>query len=417
MSNQNFDFVIVGGGMVGASLACLLARANRHWSVALIEKHSLNGDGEAHYQPSFDARSTALARGSIELLQQMGIWPVLQQHTTRIDSVHISDRGHFGGAEIQSSDYSGSTAAAEGVGAVVENSWLGSVLLQQLALHENLSCLAPAVVKSLRPKQQGYQLVIEQQGQESALSTSLCVICDGAQSKLRAGVGIDSETVDYQQHAIIANVELSQPHSGVAYERFTDSGPMALLPLGESADARRAALVWTLPSVEAEQIADFNDDDFLQRLQQRFGFRLGHFLKVGQRHSYPLQLITATEQVRSHLVLMGNAAHFLHPVAGQGFNLALRDCAALVDSVIQAQAQGESLGSLPSLQTYLQQQSFDQTATIGFSHAITKLFSSAALPQTVLRALGFMGLEFLPPAKQALAEQTMGTFGSGAALK
>ncbi len=403
---QYFDIIIVGGGMVGASLAILLAQANKQWSIALIESQVLSSDDDAHYQPNFDARSTALSRGSIDIFQQLGLWQTLQEHTTDISRVHISDKGHLGGALIK---------ADKPVGAVIENAWLGSVLLQQLPRYSNLTVIAPAQVESLQPQKDGYQLSVKRGDEALLLTTSLCLICDGAESRLRHAVGIEADRVDYQQQAIIANVELSQAHQGVAYERFTNSGPMALLPLGESHNARHAALVWTLPTEQAAQVIRLADADFLAQLQQLFGHRLGRLVKVGQRHSYPLQLIIAREQVRTHLALMGNAAHFLHPVAGQGFNLALRDCAILVDELLMAQNQ--PLGQLPMLQRYQQRQNFDQKATIGFSHAISQIFTNSSLPFAALRALGFIGLECVPPAKQALAEQTMGTFSGNARLQ
>ncbi|MEC8427400.1 MAG: FAD-dependent monooxygenase, partial [Pseudomonadota bacterium] len=200
------------------------------------------------------------------------------------------------------------------------------------------------------------------------------------------------------------------PHCGVAYERFTDQGPMALLPLAGT-DGQQSALVWTQPTAQANAVLSLSDSDFLQVLQQRFGFRLGHMIGVGKRDSYPLQLMVAKEQVRSGIAVMGNAAHFLHPVAGQGFNLALRDCAALADTLARAQRQGQHLGALSVLQGYEQAQLLDQQATIQFSDKLTKLFSSSALPAAALRALGFLGLEGLPPAKQLLAAQTMGQAG------
>lgn len=419
--NEHFDIVIVGGGMVGASLACLLAHAQPAWEVALIESHPLALDtadtGQPHYQASFDARSTALSRGSVEIFQQLGLWDLLQQHATSIQRVHISDKGHLTGAEIAAKDYCDDTGGLNvGVGAVVENAWLGSVLLQQLGQIQNLTVMAPARVVSLQAKQGGYRLELE--GDErGTLSTSLCLICDGVGSKLRRAVGIDVDVIDYHQQAIIANVALSEAHQGVAYERFTDSGPMALLPLGGTDKATTAALVWTLPTDRADQVKAMTDEHFLAELQRRFGYRAGRFVKVSRRHCYPLQLSTACEQVRSHLALMGNSAHFLHPVAGQGFNLALRDCAMLVDELLAATSNNEPLGQLSMLQRYIERQHFDQQVTIGFSHAITQLFSSSSLPKMALRALGFIGLECVPPAKQGLAEQTMGTFGVGARLK
>lgn len=244
-------------------------------------------------------------------------------------------------------------------------------------------------------------------GQEQTIHTQLVIIADGADSPLRASLGIDVDIEKYHQTAIIANVALSNPHDGVAYERFTDEGPMALLPLGGK-DGCESALVWTQPEDQADAILALDDEAFMEQLQQRFGFRLGHFKSVGKRDAYPLQLMLAKEQVRSSLVVMGNAAHFLHPVAGQGFNLALRDCAALTTVLAKARRAQQPLGALKVLQQYEQQQQLDQQATIQFSDKLTRLFSTAALPSAGLRALGFLGLETLPGAKQLLASQTMG---------
>ncbi len=410
------DIAIIGGGMVGAAQAALLAAANPHWRIALIETFpmpvsspsgNLNEKPQPVFQPSFDDRSTAIAHGSVLLLKQLGVWELLQQHATPIDQVHVSDKGHLGGALIDSDQ-----VGVEALGYVVPNAWIGRVLMSHVQQLANVDILAPATVSCLRPQARGAILEIVKDSESFELKTQLAIIADGAQSPLRAALGIENRVEDYRQTAIIANIELAQPHQSIAYERFTDQGPMALLPLGGSKQGRSSALVWTQPVAQADQILSLSDDDFLQQLQQRFGFRLGRFVGVGRRDSYPLSLSVAEEQIRSSIVVMGNAAHFLHPVAGQGFNLALRDCAALTD-VLRAEAASESsaLGALTTLNRYMDRQRLDQQATIQFSDQLTKLFSTSALPQAALRALGFIGLECLPPAKQWLAQQTMGDAG------
>lgn len=233
----------------------------------------------------------------------------------------------------------------------------------------------------------------------------------GVISPMRRALGIDTEVRDYRQTAIIANLAFSQPHNAIAYERFTEQGPMALLPLGESAQSQRAALVWTLPTQEAEQYRACAETTFLAALQERFGQRLGRFERVGQRYAYPLQLVAAQEQIRAHLVLVGNAAHFLHPVAGQGFNLALRDCVCLAETLLNAHVQGKIMGELSVLQNYLKRQQQDQLLTIEFSDRLVRLFSSDRLPLIALRHLGFISLAALPPMKKIFAAQTMGTAG------
>ena len=302
----------------------------------------------------------------------------------------------------------------EALGCVVPNAWIGRVLISQIQSLASVAVLAPATVSRLRPVVGGAELEVETEGKTQTLRTQLAIIADGAQSPLRQSLGIDNQVQDYQQSAIIANIGLEDAHQGIAYERFTDEGPMAMLPLGGSKDGKLSALVWTQPSAQAEEVLALSDEDFLQRLQQRFGHRLGRFVSLGKRDSYSLSLSVASEQIRSSIVVMGNAAHFLHPVAGQGFNLALRDCAAL--AAVLTEAREQPLGSLKILNRYLQQQQLDQQATIHFSDQLTKLFSTDSLPQAALRALGFIGLECMPPAKYWLTQQTMGSAGRSVKL-
>lgn len=400
---HEFDIAIIGGGMVGASLASLLAASSCGWRIALIEAQPLTP--VAQYTANFDARSTALSCGSVEIFQQLGIWSALEKHATPIAQVHVSDRGHLAGSVIDASDQ-----GLNAVGYVIENTWLGSVLSSYVQQQKNIQCFSPAQVQSLTPQQNGAELRIDlPDNQQIQLRCKLAVIADGSDSPLRRALGIDATTSDYGQTAIIANVGFSEAHNGIAYERFTDQGPLALLPLGENPDSQRAALIWTLPTADAQTLMSATDADFLAVLQKRFGFRVGRFERVGQRQAYPLQLILAQEQVRSHVVLVGNAAHFLHPVAGQGFNLALRDCASLVEVLASSSASGKKLGELETLQRYVQTQAQDQSLTIQFSDQLVRLFSSSRLPLIALRHLGFIGLAALPPAKKIFSAQTMGT--------
>jgi 2-octaprenylphenol hydroxylase len=401
-----FDIAIIGGGMVGTSLASLLATSQPQLSIVLIESQPFARADEQHFQPGFDARSTALSYGTANILRELGLWQKLQQHITPIAQVHVSDRGHFLGGVI---DAQANNLAA--VGYVVENAWLGNVLLGHVQTQSNIHCMAPATVTALQPQQDGALLRIKTGTQEVLIKTVLAVIADGGESPLRAALGIDTDVRAYGQTAIITNVEFSEAHNGVAYERFTADGPVALLPLGESVGANQSALVWTLPAAQADEVVALSDDEFLTQLQQRFGFRVGHFQRVAKRFAYPLQLVLAKEQIRSHVVLLGNAAHFLHPVAGQGFNLALRDCVCLVETLREAIAQQKSPGDLAVLQNYLHKQQLDQQITIEFSDKLVRLFSSNSLPLIAVRHLGLLSLESIPLIKQQLIAQTMGTAG------
>ncbi len=402
---NNFDIAIIGGGMVGASLALLLASQKPEWKIALLEA-KLFSDAD-QYQSNFDARSTAISQGSVEILRELGVWEKLAQHATSISQVHVSDAGHFMGGLIDASTYD-----LDAVGYVIPNAWIGRVLFAQLKTQNNIYLMTSVRVEKLIPLQHGAQLVVQSAHETFELNCKLSVVADGGDSPLRKSLGIDSHIKDYDQTALIANVAYSEPHKGVAYERFTAQGPLALLPLGDSASAKESALVLTLPRDQASDIVALNDDEFLQHLQQRFGNRLGKFLRVSHRHTYELKLVTASEQIRSHIVLVGNAAHFLHPVAGQGFNLSLRDCICLVDALIQGEVAGKQLGELSALQDYLDRQQLDQILTIEFSDKLVRLFSSSSLPLIALRHLGFVGLDLMPGVKSQFASQTMGTAGS-----
>jgi 2-octaprenylphenol hydroxylase len=407
INKKLFDIAVIGGGMVGASLALLLARQEPAWQIVLLESLPLSEENEAQYHPSFDSRSTAISHGSAEILRELGLWEKLSQHATAIRQVHVSDAGHFMGGLIDAATY-----GLDAVGYVIPNAWLGRVLWSQVRAQDNIECLAPVKVQRVIPQQNGALLKVDTANENIELHCKLAVIADGGDSPLRSALGIDKTVKEYNQTAIIANVAYREPHGGVAYERFTEQGPLALLPLGDSADAQQSALVLTLPRATADEVIAMSDADFLQHLQDRFGYRLGKFEQVSKRVAYQLQLVTANEQVRSHIALVGNAAHFLHPVAGQGFNLSLRDCTCLVNSLMEGVDAGKQLGELVTLQHYVEQQRVDQTLTIEFSDRLVRLFSSDTVPLIALRHLGFLGLDLLPSIKTHFAGQTMGTAGS-----
>ncbi|AQZ96747.1 2-octaprenyl-6-methoxyphenyl hydroxylase [Halopseudomonas phragmitis] len=384
--------------MVGASLALALqecARA-RGWRLRLIEAQPPRAGG---WQPSYDARSTALSQGSRQLFERLGVWARLAERVEPIRQIHVSDRGHPGVARID--------AAREGVpalGYVVENAWLGEVLLGALDT-EVVEWLAPASATAARAVPGGYQLDLQTADGAQTLETELLVVADGGRSGLLESLGIHRQVSAYGQTAIIANISTSKAHAGVAFERFTDSGPLALLPLS----GQRSALVWTQPRDQADEVMGLVDEDFLARLQDAFGFRLGALTRVGERHAYPLSLSEAQEQVRPHLVVLGNAAHSLHPIAGQGFNLSLRDTLALADCL--SRETERQPGDLTVLQGYLQRQQLDQRLTVAFSDQLTRLFSNRQPLLTAGRNLGLLGLDILPPAKRLLARQAMGLHG------
>jgi len=381
---------IIGGGLVGASLALALQSGakQRGWTIELIEPFEPGN----HYQPSYDARSTALSYGTRLIYQRLGIWDQIAERAEPITDIHISDRGRAGVTRLDAS-----SQRVPALGYVVENAWIGHCLWQ--ALDDDVVVRhCPAEVEQMRAVPGGYQLTLTD---SQMLDCDLAVLADGGRSGLREQLGIKIKQSPYGQTALIANVTPGMPHGGRAFERFTDEGPMALLPLPDN----RCALVWTRPELDAARLAALPEAEFLEELQQAFGYRLGGFQQVGARHLYPLVLIEAEEQVRSGLVVLGNAAHSLHPIAGQGYNLSLRDTEALAVALLGSSAPPGDLGVL---QAYHRKQRSDQRVTVGFSDQLTQLFGDSGRLSIAGRNLGLLGLDLLPPAKAWFARQAMG---------
>lgn len=403
LDETHYDIVIVGGGMVGISLALLLAKQQatdgQSWKVLLIEAQPLDGLAAGAYTPSFDARSTALSWSSHKIFESMGFWPELKKNVSEIRQIHVSDRGHVGLTRISAED-----AGVAALGYVVENRWMGSLLLNQLAATD-VEIMSSTKIDTITPMMAGMKLTLDGTGQ--SVQTSLLVVADGLGSSTARKLGITPNSSAYGQMGIIANITLEKPHGGIAYERFTDQGPMALLPLTDFQGQPRSALVLTQPNDQAVTLLVADDAIFLQTLQDRFGYRLGRFEQVGERTSYPLTLTTSSEQVRSHLVIIGNAAHALHPVAGQGFNLSLRDVATLANR-LQSELGGPDVGALKTLQSYKQQQAIDQNNTILFSDSLPKLFGQASSAVALGRNCGLLALDLLPGLRGRFARFGMG---------
>jgi 2-octaprenyl-6-methoxyphenol hydroxylase len=409
-----YDVAIVGGGMVGVSLALALAQSlPGEGRVLLLESFALpeqEPDFAARYSPSFDARSTALSFSSYLIYKQLGIWTLMERRACAIASIHVSNRGHFGSTLLQASDY-----GWPALGFVIENAWLGNVLVQCLHQQATVHTRSPVKVISAEPGETGVDLEFEG---GDGVSCELLIVADGADSGLRDALGIGVQERSYRQHALVANVEHALAHNGRAYERFTRDGPLACLPLPPGDEATpgvaspRSALVWTLDKEAALELQNCPQDEFLRSLQQRFGYRLGRMLKVGERHSYPLTLVRAEEQVRSRVVVIGNAAHALHPVAGQGFNLALRDVARLADVLGRAESSGEAFYGLDCLRRYTDSQFADQELTVAFSDRLPGLFMQPDPALGLMRDFGLFALDLSPGLKKEFVQYTAGTAAS-----
>lgn len=405
------DVAIVGGGLVGASLALALSQLDLN--TVLIEAHPFGSES----QPSFDDRTTALSNGSRRIFEGIGLWPLLEREATPIRRIHVSDQGRFGFARLDAQEQ-----GLAALGFVVVNRSLGAALWHQLAAR-CVTVLAPARVTTM--ELQDSQRVLHCQlgdGTVQALQARLVIAADGAKSAVREAAGIGAETWDYDQMALVTNVFTQRFHDYVAYERFTAAGPLAVLPMSEG----RSGLIWTLAPALAQEVAALPDADFLARLQREFGFRLGRFTRVGTRQLYPLALTRSDEHVGARLAVVGNAAQALHPIAGQGFNLGLRDAASLAEVLADARAQQGATfdaGAGELLERYRSWREADRGKIVGFTDGLVRLFTQPFGPAKLLRDVGMLAFDLLPAAKDALSQLSLGAAGRiprlarGASLK
>lgn len=393
------DVLIVGGGLVGSLLANALARLPL--KTVLVEARRV----DTLESPSFDGRATALANGSQRVLEQLGLWDAIRHEAEPIRWIHIGERGRFGAARID--------ARAEGVSALgytVENRVLGRALWEPLAAEERFSCLAPAEVVDFAVDTDAVTAQVAVAGETRPIRARLMVAADGARSRVREALGVGAHVDDYEQAAIVVNCTTEEPPRNRAFERFTPTGPIAVLPLPRE----RVAIIWTLPAAETERIAGFGDDEFREALQSVFGWRLGAFVRVGRRDRYPLARVRSDELVRERTVLIGNAAVALHPVAGQGFNLALRDVAALAEVLADGIAGRDvpfDAGDAASLDAYRRWRASDQQKLAGFTHALVQGFGAGLPGLGDMRGLALLAFDLVPGAKSLLARHTMGLAG------
>ncbi len=390
---NEFDIAIIGGGMVGASLAVALANAGRR--IVLIE--AVAPDSSAHQ--SFDERTTALGNASRRIFETLGVWNGVTEHAGVIRAIHVSDAGRFAFARLSAAEQ-----GIEAFGFVVPNRVLGAALWAHIRGNDAISVRMPATACA-RSDATGVTLDLAGEGVAAGetLRARLVVAADGAHSLIRREAGITATEADYGQIGIVATVATDVPHDGTAYERFTATGPLALLPLCDGT----YTLVWARTPADATQTLAASDQDFLHLIQQHFGWRVGRFVRAGRRAGYPLKLTRADESVAQRTVLIGNAAQSLHPIAGQGFNLALRDVAALAELL----AEGGDPGAPELLERFAQGRALDRRGVTRFTDGLIRLFADARPAVRVARDAGLLLFDLLPPAKRALARVSLGFGG------
>jgi len=385
--------------MIGTSLGLALAPLNL--KIAVVEAVAR----AAVQQPSFDDRSTALSRSSQRMFAAMGLWPEIVAASTPIKSIHVSEKGRFGFSHIDAAQQK-----VEALGYVVINRVLGQVLQDALVEVDGLDLICPGTITALDSTDNQVDVTIDAAGKPRLLSCKLLVAADGANSTVRDMIGISATRAEYGQWAVIGNVLPSMPPDNRAFERFTDTGPVALLPVADD----RAGFVWMLSPDNAKKMLSLTDAEFTARLQDTFGYRLGRFSKVGKRAAYPLALTKANGLTARRSVVVGNAAHGLHPVAAQGFNLGMRDVAALCDCIADARAeQGVAFdcGDTAILENYAQWRRDDQSKVVRFTDGIVRLFADTRLPVRALRNLGMLAFDMIPGVRRVFAKHTMGLAG------
>lgn len=403
---NDYDIIIIGGGLVGASLACALGEQDLR--IAVVEAVPLSSDA----QPSYNERTVALGYGSRQIFEGIGIWSAIQElGATAIKKIHVSDRGHMGKTRLD--------CAKEGLdalGYVVDTRLLGQALSERVQQLSNVEFICPAKLISMQFIAERAEVEIEIDGVMQTLSTALVVGADGVQSSVREQLGIKTFDMNYGQTAVITNVSVERPHRNVAYERFTETGPLAVLPMSdvtefEETTEHRCSIVWTVKDKDRDAVLGLDDAAFLVELQDRFGGQLGQFTRVGKRVAFPLALKQAREHVRARLALVGNAAHTVHPIAGQGFNLGLRDVAVLAEVIVNAVQADEDIGELLVLKRYARWRRRDHLRVIGFTDSMVRLFSNKFTPLALARNVGLVATDLFPPLKKLITRQAMGMSG------
>jgi 2-octaprenyl-6-methoxyphenol hydroxylase len=401
MKDGDYDVVIVGGGMVGASFA--LALRNTRLRVLLIE----SVPADSAHQPSFDERTTALGNGSRQIFESLGVWGAMAGEAAPIRSIHVSDAGRFGVARLDAREQ-----GVDAFGYVVPNRVIGRALWQELRNAAGVTLAVPAQLKGALLHEDSVSLDVADESGTHRIQAAVAVAADGAGSVLRSSAGIEAETEDYGQVAIVVNAATERPNTGEAFERFTPSGPLAVLPVTGGG----YTVVWAVRPERAAELTSLDEAAFAAELLAAFGWRAGRWTKIGRRNTYPLALSRATATVSGRVVLIGNAAQALHPVAGQGFNLGLRDAATLAEMLAPAAPAHAPTADSPArfpelLGRFAAWRAEDRRGVTRFTDGLVKLFGSDLPGLGLVRNFGLLLFDLSPAAKRALSRVSWGFAG------
>ncbi|HCG8769836.1 2-octaprenyl-6-methoxyphenyl hydroxylase [Vibrio parahaemolyticus] len=387
---KQYDVVIVGGAMAGATLALAIEHLSQGaLRVAVVEPFKAQSD----QHPGFDSRSIALSYGTVNLLRHLELWSAIEPFSTPIEHIHVSDRSHAGMTDITKHD-----VGVEALGYVVELADVGRVYQELLTHSTAIDLYCPDSAKHITRTQENVTIEL---ASGELLNAKLLVAADGAVSQCCQQIGLELSEHDFDQVAVIANIVTQEPHQGRAFERFTENGPVALLPMSDN----RMSLVWCLRPDEAQIVMELSESEFLERLQQDFGWRLGAMQKVGLRASYPLLLRHRKQNISHRFAIVGNAAQTLHPIAGQGFNLGIRDVVTLAEELVK---QGEDVGRYQGLIRFSQRREADRNETIWLTSSLVHVFSNDLLAMRIGRNTALAAMDNLSIFKQPLLRHTLG---------
>lgn len=430
-----FDIIISGGGLTGSLMALSLADLTKAdgslLSIAIVEAtdpvQALNKNqtpqpaqagqmitsAQGNMSPLFDARVLALSHGSAAYLQKMGVWQHLSNDACAIEKIDISDKGHYGKARIEAEEQ-----GVSALGYVVAMALIGKAQLKELASKPNVQWFTPHCIADIHwqvafdasacqtgSNKKQVEVILDSQ---QALQADLLLACDGVNSPCRELAGIKVQHNNYQQVAIIANVATQYSHNNKAFERFTEYGPVAMLPLTSLNGEHRCSLVWTMLQEQSDAMLALSDSEFTQQLAHAFGRWLGDITQVGKRYAFPLVLLHVEQQTYHRMALIGNASHTIHPIAGQGFNLGLRDVQQMRELIKQSLHENADIGRFALLHEYSQQRERDQTHIIELTDSLVTLFSNDLLPLVVGRNIGLKVMNYVSPLKKRLVNKLMG---------
>lgn len=391
--NFDYDLAIVGGGIVGATLACALKDSGLR--VVLIER--------SHQSAAVAiGRAYVISLMSGRIFQGIGIWDKILPQITEFGQISLSDAEYPGVVQFYPPDL-----GTERLGYAAEHRVLLTALQECLENSPNVSWLCPAEVVNAEYKTEAVEIELSADGDRKVIRTRLLVAADGARSRIRETAGIGTQGWHYWQSCVVATIKTERPHNNIAYERFWPSGPMGVLPL----PGNRCQVVWTAPHAEAKALKELDEKEFILELEHRTGGELGHLELDGDRYLFPVQLMHSDRYTLPRLALIGDAAHCCHPVAGQGMNLGIRDAAAIAQILQTAHNSGEDIGDIRVLKRYERWRKTENLTILGFTDFLDRMFSNNFLPVVAIRRLGLWMLRRIHPVKKYALQLMTGLRG------